>query len=62
MQKSTAVIFKDGKREVMTFTGELAVQWKDAYLKWDEEEWVDIWGFNLNVEDVWIPDINVMNS
>merc|ERR1711971_1178355 len=52
----------DPKKETLTALVWLNLEWKDEFLRWNASQAGDIDKLRMNVEDIWVPDIEVYNQ
>ena len=52
----------DSSSETMTVTGEFHFKWTDSFLKWRLEDFPGITILSIPANEIWIPDISIINS
>ncbi|XP_045176165.2 neuronal acetylcholine receptor subunit beta-2-like isoform X2 [Mercenaria mercenaria] len=61
-RSQTAIIAFDEREESLKTAGYLELQWRDEYLKWDPDQYDNIYKLFLPQEDIWKPDLSLRNT
>ena len=52
----------DEKRQTFSIRGFLEIKWQNDFLKWNPEEFVDIYTISVPIKNIWIPDLGLTNG
>ncbi|KAK7471777.1 hypothetical protein BaRGS_00035599, partial [Batillaria attramentaria] len=62
MQRIDDLVRNDLRKEQLRVSGWVETQWRDEFLQWDPSSEQGIEQLIFRAEDVWLPDISVVNS